>query len=117
MRREKYTFHGDVSTTIKKIETILIDIIECSNKDIKFISEKIDNNGMMYYPACLYLGNDDWASDITILVRKVNNSTTSIKLEDSRYSYNWRRGSMDECYDLWKEILKIICVKKVDTTE
>lgn len=47
-----------------------------------------DGKVVVYYPARRFGGTDDMMDDVRIVVRKVNNSLTSIKLENSERMKN-----------------------------
>ena len=114
MKREKYTFNGDFKLAIKEIEDMLKSCLEHKNTDIKVISNKSEKDKAVYYPACRFAGNDDFASDVTLTVRKVNNSKTSIQIEDSEKSgmKDWRYMAMKSCYKTCKNVTAQICSQK-----
>lgn len=69
--------------------------------------QKVDKE-IVYYPARRFLGTDDNMDDIRIIVRKVNNSLTNIRLENSEYHEkykNWRVPALRKAYSKLENVL------------
>ncbi len=76
-----------------------------------------EDKAIVYYPARRFLNTDDLMDDIRIVVRKVNNSLTSIKLEDSErlkntsplikeiFGENWRLMAINKAYETLSNVL------------
>lgn len=72
---------------------------------------------VVYYPARRFMATDDLMDDVRIIVRKVNNSLTSIKLEDSEklknpdplikeiFGDNWRLVAIEKSYSALANVL------------
>lgn len=81
MQRVKFNTNKSVDAVCKEIEQMISDVLETHHNKTK------KDKAIVYYPARRYMGTDDAMDDITITVRKVNNSTTNICLENSEYTF------------------------------
>lgn len=69
--------------------------------------EKRDNE-VAYCPARRFMGTDDDMDDICIVVRKINNSLTNIRLENSEYheqNENWKSPALRRAYSKLENVL------------
>ncbi len=107
MRRTKFSTSKPVSEVCKEIEDLCSQVL----RGVKPEKEKENDNNIIYYPARrLSVANADM-DGVKIMVRKVNNSLTSIKLEDeerlkgSIFKDNRRYIIPKETYDVLKDAM------------
>lgn len=100
-----------VDATCKRIEDMIHNTLGTKpnkTKEDKFI---------VYYPARKFMGTDDDMDDVRIVVAKVNNATTSIKLENNQYhskkdifteifGENWRKPALTKVYEILEKCLR-----------
>ena len=72
MKRVKFSTNKSVDVVCKEIEQMIPCVLGTKPK-----KEKRDKE-IVYYPARKFLGTDDMMDDVSIVVRKVNNSLTNI---------------------------------------
>lgn len=106
MMRVGFTTNKTVEVVCKDIENIIVSVL-----GTKPVKRNIDK-AIYYYPARRYAGMDDNMDDVRIIIRKVNNSTTSIKLENSEWMKNspyggsWRCPVLTKVYDIMTNALQ-----------
>lgn len=103
MKRVKFSTNKSVDIVCKEIEQMVHNVLGTKPK-----KEKEDKN-IIYYPARRFFGTDDMMNDVVIIVRKVNNNLTSIKLENSEYYKklrNWRSPALEKAYNTLEHVLK-----------
>lgn len=76
MKMCKFSTHKSVEEACKEIEKMIPCVLGTKPNKAK------EDDAIIYYPARRFAGEDDLMDDVRIVVRKVNNSLTSIKLED-----------------------------------
>ncbi len=107
MRRTKFSSIRTVHDVCKEIEELCPKVL----RGVKPIKEKKDKTTYIYYPALKFSFACADMDGVKIIVRKVNNSLTSIKLEDEErykgtaYETNRRYIVPKETYDILKEVM------------
>lgn len=95
MKKVKFNTNKSVDAICNEIEQMISCVLGAKpNK------EKRDKE-IVYYPARRFTGADDNMDDVCIVVRKVNNSLTNIRLENSEYheqNENWRALALRKAY-------------------
>lgn len=102
MKKIKFATSKSVDTVCKEIEQMIPCVL-----GTKPNKEKRDKE-TVYYPARRFMCADDDMDDIRIIVRKVNNSLTNIRLEDSErheQNENWRANAIRKAYSTLENIL------------
>ena len=102
MKKVKFNTNESVDVVCKKLEQMIPSVL-----GTKPNKKKVDKE-IIYYPARRYMNTDDMMDDVRIIVRKVNNSLTNIRLEDSEYhekNENWRAIALRFAYDTLKRVL------------
>ena len=107
MKKIKFNTNKTVDTVCKEIEEMIPCVLGTKPNKEKKDKETI------YYPARKFLGTDDMMYDVRIIVRKVNNSNTNIRLENSEYfekecstfGLNWRVPALRKAYSTLENIL------------
>ena len=79
MKKVKFSVNKSVDIVCKEIEEMIPCVLGTKPNKTK------EDKTTVYYPARRFMGTDDMMDDVTITVRKVNNSLTSVKLENSEY--------------------------------
>ena len=117
MIRAKFTSPESVDITCKRIEELIRNTLGTKpnkTKEDKFI---------IYYPARKFMDTDDDMDDVRIIVTKVNNTTTSIKIENTQYHeqhsmfdpgpsdtpipfFNWRTPALIKAYEILEKCLR-----------
>lgn len=107
MRRAKFSTTKNVDETCKELEQLIRTVLGTNPNRSK------QDKTIVYHPARKYWGTDDLMDDISIIVRKVNNSLTNITLEDDEMSRkavkingvviteqdaNWRSDALKRAY-------------------
>ena len=82
MKRAKFTSNLSMNDVCKRIEEMIPCVLGTAHNKTKL------DKDIVYYPARRFMCTDDNMDDVTIVVRKVNNTTTSVKLEYSEYTKN-----------------------------
>lgn len=107
MKRVKWNTSKTVEEVCKEIEKMIPHVLGTKPK-----KEKVDKT-IVYYPARGFLFTDDMMDDVSITVRKVNNSLTNIRLENSEYfekelstfGENWRCPALRKAYNTLENVL------------
>lgn len=102
MKKIKFNTSKSVDTVCKEIEQMIPCVL-----GTKPNKEKRDKE-TVYYPARRFMGTDDNMDDVCIIVRKVNNSLTNIRLENSEYheqNGNWRVSAIIKAYSTLENVL------------
>ena len=102
MKKIKFNTRKSVDTVCKEIEQMIPCVL-----GTKPNKEKRDKE-TVYYPARRFMGTDDNMDDVCIIVRKVNNSLTNIRLENSEYheqNENWRVFAIRKAYITLENVL------------
>ena len=111
MKTIKLSTNKSVETVCKEIEKMIPCVLGTKPNKTK------EDKAVVYYPARRFLGTDDVMDDVCIVVRKVNNSLTSIKLEDSErlkntdplikdiFGENWRLPAINKAYKTLENVL------------
>lgn len=102
MKKIKYTTSKSVDVVCKEIEQMIPCVL-----GTKPNKEKRDKE-TVYYPARRFMGTDDNMDDVCIIVRKVNNSLTNIRLENSEYhdqNENWIVPAIIKAYSKLENVL------------
>lgn len=107
MKRVKFSTNKSVDVVCKEIEQMIPCVLGTKPK-----KEKRDKE-IVYYPARRFLGTDDMMDDVSIVIRKVNNSLTNVKLEYSEYfekecssfGLNWRVPALRKAYSTLENVL------------
>lgn len=102
MKKVKFNTSKSVDIVYKEIEQMIPCVL-----GTKPNKEKRDKE-TVYYPARRFMGTDDNMDDICIIVRKVNNSLTNIRLENSEYheqNENWRVPAIRKAYRKLENVL------------
>lgn len=105
MKRAKFSTSKSVDEVCKELEQMFKDVLGTNPK-----KEKGDKC-IIYYPAKRFLGTDDMMQDVSITVRKVNSSLTSIKLENNEYMEtcsrepNWRCHALRKAYSVLNNVM------------
>lgn len=102
MKKSKFNTSKSVDTVCKEIEQMIPCVL-----GTKPNKEKRDKE-IVYYPARRFMGTDDNMDDICIIVRKVNNSLTNVRLENSEYhekNENWRVPAIRKAYITLENVL------------
>lgn len=120
MRMDKMSTKKSVEEVCKEIDEMIPCVLGTKpNKN------KVDKS-IIYYPARRFLGTDDLMDDISIIVRKVNNHLTSIKLEDSErlkkpdplikeiFGENWRLFAINKAYETLSNVLRQMFPKETE---
>ena len=95
MKKVKFSTNKSVDVVCKEIEQMITCVL-----GTKPNKEKRDKQ-TVYFPARRFIDTDDNMDDICIIVRKVNNSLTNIRLENSEYheqNENWRAPAIRIAY-------------------
>ena len=87
MKIAKFTSNLSMDAVCKRIEEMIPCVLGTAHNKTK------RDKDIVYYPARKFMCTDDNMDDVTIVVRKVNNTTTSVKLEYSEYTKNNSRHS------------------------
>ena len=102
MKKNKFNTSKSVDTVCKEIEQMIPCVLGTKpNKEKR-------NKETVYYPARRFMGTDDNMDDVCIIVRKVNNSLTNIRLENSEYheqNGNWRVLAIRKAYITLENVL------------
>ena len=77
MNKVKFNTNKSVEVVCKEIEQMIPCVLGTKPNKEKRDTETV------YYPSRRFMGTDDNMDDICIVVRKVNNSLTNIRLENS----------------------------------
>lgn len=102
MKKIKFATSKSVDVVCKEIEQMIPCVL-----GTKPNKEKRDKE-TVYYPARRFMGTDDNMDDVCIIVRKVNNSLTNIRLENSEYheqNENWRVPAIRKAYSKLESVL------------
>lgn len=102
MKKSKFNTSKSVDTVCKEIEQMIPCVL-----GTKPNKEKRDKE-IVYYPARRFMGTDDNMDDICIIVRKINNSLTNVRLENSEYhekNENWRVPAIRKAYITLENVL------------
>ena len=102
MKKIKFATSKSVDVVCKEIEQMIPCVLGTKPNKEKRDKETI------YYPARRFMGTDDNMDDICIIVRKVNNSLTNIRLENSEYlehNENWRAPAITKAYSKLENVL------------
>lgn len=113
MKRAKFTSNLSIDAVCKRIEEMIPCVLGTAHNKTK------RDKDIVYYPARGFMFTDDNMDDVTIVVRKVNNTTTSVKLEYSEYTNNnpipsffgvkseedWRIAVLEKAYSTLENVL------------
>ena len=102
MKKIKFNTSKSVDEVCKEIEQMIPCVLGTKPNKEKRDKETI------YYPARRFMGTDDNMDDVYIIVRKVNNSLTNIRLENSEYheqNGNWRFPAIRKAYNKLENVL------------
>ena len=102
MKKIKFSTNKSVDIVCKEIEEMIICVL-----GTKPNKEKKDKE-IVYYPARKFMDTDAYMDDVRIIVRKVNNSLTNIRLENSQWherNQNWRALAIRVAYDKLENVL------------
>lgn len=108
MKRIKFNTTKNIETVCKEIEEMIPCVLGTKPNKTK------QDKSIVYYPARRFMGSDDSMDDVKITVRKVNNSQTNIKLENTQYhenecstlGLNWRVPNLNKAYEKLENVLK-----------
>ncbi len=94
---DKFSTDMSVENSCKEIEKMIPIVLgECKPKKSKV------GKDIVYFPARRYMFTDDMMDDLSITVRKINNSLTHIKLEFGdnvlKDKTNWRFHALNMAY-------------------
>lgn len=107
MKITKLSTSKSLEKVCKEIEEMIPRVLGTSPNKAK------DGKAVVYYPARRFGGTDDMMDDVRIVVRKVNNSLVSVKLENSErmkknqladpliqdlFGDNWRLPFLERAY-------------------
>lgn len=111
MKVVKLSTSKSIEDVCKEIEKMIPCVLGTKPNKTK------EDKAIIYYPARQFLGTDDLMDDVRIVARKVNNSLTSIKLEDSEhlknvspfikeiFGENWRLPAINKAYKTLENVL------------
>lgn len=114
MQRVKFNVNKSETEVCREIEQMIMSVLGTRHNKTK------KDKATVYYPARQFMGTDDLMDDITITVRKVNNSTTNICLENTEETFkpvvfggivaytagsNWRCPALKLAYDTLYKVL------------
>lgn len=114
MKKVKWNVNKSVDEVCKKIEQMIPDVLGTKHNKTK------EDKAIIYYPARKFMGTDDLMDDVRIIVRKVNNSTTNVCLENSeeierqvkfegvvlfQAGPNWRTPALTKAYEILERVL------------
>lgn len=111
MKILKLSTQKNMEDTCKEIEKMIPCVLGTKTNKMR------EGKSVVYYPARRFMGTDDLMDDVRIVVRKVNNSLTSIKLENSErlanpkplikemFGDNWRLPAIEKAYKTLSNVL------------
>lgn len=102
MKKVSFTTNKSVDVVCKEIEEMIPCVLGTAPNKEKY-GVKI-----VYYPARKFMCTDENMDDVHIIVRKVNNSLTSIKLENSerqKMNETWRAPALIKAYSVLEKVL------------
>lgn len=103
MKKASFTTKKIVDVVCEEVEEIITGVL-----GVRVKKNKIEK-AIVYYPAQQYAGMDDNMDDVKIIIRKVNNSITSIKLENAEVMAkhgNFRSFALQRAYEILKSVME-----------
>lgn len=102
MKKQKFSTEKSVEIVCKEIEEMIPCVLGTKPNKEK------DDKAIIFYPARRFMGTDNNMDDVRIIVRKVNNTLTNIRLENTEYhetNENWRAPAVKKAYSTLEKIL------------
>lgn len=104
MKKVKFNTNKSVDVVCREIMEMVPNVL--GTKPVKQVKDK----EICIYPACRFLGTDDAMNDVRIIIRKVNNNLTNIRLENTEFQEKevggtWRVPALIKAYNTLEKVL------------